>query len=41
LLGGPKGRDHRENLGVGGRITSDVPYRDRDRWDELDSADSG
>jgi len=32
-LGGPKGRDHWEEVGVGGRITL--------RWDELDSAGSG
>jgi hypothetical protein len=37
-LGGPKGRDHWEDLGVGERIT--LPEGDRDQWGELDSAGS-
>jgi hypothetical protein len=40
-LGGPKARDHWEDLGVGGRITLRWTLRDRHRWDELDSAGSG
>jgi hypothetical protein len=39
-LGGPKVRDHWEDLGVGGRITLRW-LLDRDRWGELDSAGSG
>jgi hypothetical protein len=39
-LGGPKGRDHWEDLGVSGRITL-RSSEDRDRWGELDSAGSG
>jgi hypothetical protein len=39
-LGGPKGRDHWEDLGVGGRITLSLTLG-RDRWGELDSAGSG
>jgi hypothetical protein len=35
-LRGPKGRDHWEDLEVGGRIILKGPYRDRDRMDELD-----
>jgi hypothetical protein len=33
-LGGPKERDHWENVGVGGTLG-------RNRWGELDSDDSG
>jgi hypothetical protein len=40
-LGGPKARDHLEDLGVGGRITLNGPWEDRHRWGELDSAGSG
>jgi hypothetical protein len=36
-LGGPKVRDHWEDLGVGGKITLRWTL-DRDRWGELDSA---
>jgi hypothetical protein len=36
-MGGPQERDHREDLGIGGRIT----LRDNSRWSELDSAGSG
>jgi hypothetical protein len=41
LLGGPKARDHWEDVGVGGRITLRWTLGDRDRWGELDSAGSG
>jgi hypothetical protein len=40
-LGGPKGRDHWEDLCVGGRITLRWTLGDRDRLGELDSAGSG
>jgi hypothetical protein len=41
-LGGSKGRDHWEDLGIGGRITLRWTLeRDRDRWGKLDSAGSG
>jgi len=40
-LGGPKGRDHWEDLSVGGRISLRWNLNDRDRWGELDSAGSG
>jgi hypothetical protein len=40
-LGGPKVRDHWEDLGVGGRITLSWTLGNRDRWGELDSAGSG
>jgi hypothetical protein len=39
-LGGPKVRDHWEDLGVGGRITLRCTTGS-DRWGELDSAHSG
>jgi hypothetical protein len=38
-LGGLKGRDHWEDLGIGGRITLRCRW-DRARWGELDLADS-
>jgi hypothetical protein len=38
-LGGPKGRDHWEDLGVGGRIT--LRWNLRGSMGELDSAGSG
>jgi hypothetical protein len=40
-LGGPKVRDHWEDLGVGGRIILSCTKVDRDRLGELDSASSG
>jgi hypothetical protein len=40
-LGGPKARDHWEDLGVGGRITLGWTSGSRDRWGDLDSAGSG
>jgi hypothetical protein len=40
-LGGPKGRDHWEDLGVGGRITLRWTLGNRDRCGEVDSAVSG
>jgi hypothetical protein len=40
-LGGPKARDHWEELGVGGRITLRLPWGDSNRWGELDLAGSG
>jgi hypothetical protein len=40
-LGGPKARDHWEELVVGVRITLRWTSGDRDRWGELDSAGSG
>jgi len=40
-LGGPKERDHWEDLGVGGMITLRWTLGDRDRWGELDAAGSG
>jgi hypothetical protein len=39
-LGGPKGRNHWEDLGVDDRITLRWAFRDRDRWGELGSAGS-
>jgi hypothetical protein len=39
-LGGPKVRDHWEDLGVGGRIILRWTLGIRDRWGELDSASS-
>jgi hypothetical protein len=39
--GGPKVRDHWEDLALGGRITLSWTLADRDRWCELDSAGSG
>jgi len=39
-LGGPKIRDHWEDLGVGGRITLRWTSGDRDRWGELYSPSS-
>jgi hypothetical protein len=38
-LGGPKGRDHWEDLSVSGRM--DGTLGDKDQWSELDSAGSG
>jgi hypothetical protein len=40
-LGVPKGRDHWEDLGVGGRITLKWALERCDRWGELDSVSSG
>jgi hypothetical protein len=40
-FGGPKGRHHWEELGIGGRITLNGPWGDRNRWGELDSGGSG
>jgi hypothetical protein len=40
-LGGPKARDHWEDIGVGGRITLRWTLGERDEFDELDSAGSG
>jgi hypothetical protein len=40
-LGGPKARDHWEDLGLGGRITLRRTLGTGDRWSELDSAASG
>jgi hypothetical protein len=40
-LGGPKGKDHWENLGVGGRIILRWTLKWYDRRIELDSANSG
>jgi hypothetical protein len=40
-LGGPKVRDHWEDLSVGGRITLRWTLGSRDRWGELDSPGSG
>jgi hypothetical protein len=40
-LGGPRVRDHWEDVGVCGRITLKWTLGDRDRWGELDSAGSG
>jgi hypothetical protein len=40
-LGGPKARDHWEDLGLGGRITLRWTLGSRYRWGELDSVGSG
>jgi hypothetical protein len=40
-VGGPKARDHWEDLGIGGKIILRWTYGDRDRCGELDSAGSG
>jgi hypothetical protein len=37
-MGGPKVRDHLEDLGVAERITLRWTLEDRNRWGELDSA---
>jgi hypothetical protein len=39
-LGGPKVRDHWEDLDIGGRIILSLTLGSRDRWGELDPASS-
>jgi hypothetical protein len=40
-LGGPKARDHWEDLDVGGMITLKWTLGNRDQWGKPDSAGSG